>query len=169
MKHSSLFLIALVVWFSACRPSQPVQVTNYSEDLSIHRPDIAPVQEEVEDQSVELQDPVQLTDHIRTELDSILSIIIAGNLKKEYWDGFTIQVYNGLNREQAYGVRATVEDMELNLPVRLEYRQPNYKVKVGLYFDQLTAHTDLITLKEKFSASLLIPEKIKLSDYELSD
>lgn len=158
-----------MVWLSSCKPTQPTQVTNYSEDLSIHRPEIAPVEEEAKNQEVVVQDPIELTGHIRTELDSILSIIVAGNLQKTHWDGFTIQVYNGLNREEAYGVRTIVEDMELNLPVRLEYRQPNYKVKVGLYFDQLMAHADLITLKEKFSASLLIPEKIKLSDYELSD
>lgn len=169
MKQYPLFLLALLVWFSSCKPSQPTQVTNYNEDLSIHRPDISPVEVAPVEQEVIVQEPTRLTGHIRVELDSVLAMIIAGNLEKEFWDGFTIQVYNGLNRAEAYGVKEQVEKMELNLPVRLEYRQPNYKVKVGLYFDQLTAHADLITLKKEFSASLLIPEKIKLADYELSD
>ncbi|MDW3196654.1 MAG: hypothetical protein R8G66_30030 [Cytophagales bacterium] len=169
MKQISFLMMALLMGFWACKPSQPTQVTNYSEDLSIHRPDFSPAEDTPVEQEVELQDPVELTGHLRAELDSVLSIIVAGNLKKTYWDGYTIQVYNGLNREQAYGVRKAVENMELGLPVRLEYRQPNYKVKVGLYFNQLTAHSDLMNLKKEFSASLLIPEKIKLADYELSD
>ncbi len=169
MKQYPLFLLALMVWFYSCKPSQPIQDTNYTEDLSIHRPDIAPLIETPEEQEVIVQEPTKLTGHIGAEIDSVLSIIVAGNLEKQQWDGFTIQVYNGLNREEAFAVKKQVEEMELNLPVRLEYRQPNYKVKVGLYFDQLMAHADLITLKKEFSASLLIPEKIKLADYELSD
>jgi len=161
--------MVLLACLWACKPSQPSQVTTYSEDLSIHRPEITATEETTDLQDVVVQDPVELTDHIRAELDSVLSIIVAGNLKKAYWDGYTIQVYNGLNREQAYSVRKAVERMELGLPVRLEYRQPNYKVKVGLYFNQLTAHADLMRLKQEFSASLLIPEKIKLADYEFSD
>lgn len=169
MKRIPLLTLALAAWFTACKPSQPTQVTIYSEDLSVHRPDVTPVKEAEEEQEMEIQDPIVLTGHIRAEMDSVMSIIVAGNLQKQYWDGYTIQVYNGLTREDAYAVRRMVEEMELNLPVRLEYRQPNYKVKVGLYFDQLTAHTDLVLLKDKFSASLLIPEKIKLADYEFSD
>lgn len=169
MKQYPLLLLAVLIWFSSCKPSQPTQVTNYSEDLSVHRPDIAPLEQAPEEQEVIIQEPARLTGHIRAELDSVLSIILAGNLEKQYWDGFTIQVYNGLNREEAFGVKEQVEEMELDLPVRLEYRQPNYKVKVGLYFDQLMAHADLMTLKKELSASLLIPEKIKLADYELSD
>lgn len=169
MKQYPLFMLALLIWFTSCKPSQPTQVTNYSEDLSVHRPEVTPVKEKVEEEELVIQEPVPLTGHIRAELDSILAIIVAGNLGKEYWEGYTIQVHNGLNREEAYDIRRRVEELELNLPVRLEYRQPNYKVKVGFYFDQLNAHADLMTLKGEFSSSLLIPEKIKLADYELSD
>ena len=169
MKQYPFFILVFLVGFLACKPTQPTQVTNYTEDLSVHRPVFTPVNREPEIQQVIIREPTELTGHIREELDSILSIIVAGNLEKKFWDGFTIQVYNGLNREQAYDVRTSLQTMELDLPIRLEYRQPNYKVKVGLYFDQFAAHADLITIKKQFSTALVIPEKIKLADYELSD
>lgn len=170
MKQTGSFLCLLLLGFAACKSTKStVQQIKYEENLTTYRVPVQAVVEEPVEPVVSQQPPVELTGHLATEIDSVLSIIVARNQEREYWDGYTIQIYNGLDRNAAYSARKQMDNLDLNLPVKIEYHQPNYKVKVGLYFEQLLAYIDYRYLKEEFSSALLLPEKIKLSDYVGAD
>lgn len=164
-------MLVFLMVFTACKSTKStIQDVRYSEKLSVYRPqqaDTTTVQQE--EKVTEIQPAVELTGHISAELDSVIAIIVAKNEDREFWDGYTIQLYNGLDRNMAYEVRNQIQGLGLDLPVRIDYHQPNYKVKVGLYFEQLLAYVDYRLLKEDFSSALLLPEKIKLSDYVGTD
>ena len=141
-------------------PSQSTQQA-YKEDLSDLRPSLPEIPPQVVDTFL-IEPNSILTGSIEHELDSVVSLIAQRNEKKRYWDGYTVQVYAGLSRELAYLARTKIIKKKMRLVPRLEYHQPNYKVKVGAYFNKLEAYGVLQDLKSTFPQALLLPEKLKL-------
>jgi len=103
--------------------------------------------------------------------------------------GYRVQVFSGGNRAAAEKIQLALKDMfngvedengenddeiktnvvenenvyKEDIEVKLEYDQPNYKVKVGKYLSKIEAHKMRISLKDAYPLSIVIPEKIKLS------
>jgi len=72
---------------------------------------------------------------------------------------YTIQVYSGPNRDQANQVRQKMYHVTPELTSSMGYDQPNYKVKVGSYYDRIMAYETLSKLKKYFPSALLVPER----------
>ena len=161
-------LLILVLLVSACAPGLKTTATdsNYYEDLSIYRPKLA--EEQVD--TLKLQDPGSLaaadvkpvndvTGRVNYVLDSIARI----NKKKNYVDGYTIQVYSGYNREEARLAKGKAMTLVPDHPSRLIYLEPNFKVKAGKFYTRLEAHKAYALLKKEFTNAIIIPEKIRLN------
>lgn len=159
-----IILLALLGVVISCKPTQIATTTadvSYNEDLSVHRPNVSvnpTTNSESEKPVIEpASDP--LVGHIKAEMDSINSLIKERNARSGYTEGYTIQVYTGLEREAAEEALdlALSLDQELN-PV-ITYHQPSYKVKVGFYTNRLEAHEVFQSLKNNFPKALMIPER----------
>lgn len=99
---------------------------------------------------------------ITDSIDSFLNEVTALNRESNSYQGVTIQVYSGLNRERANEAKNKVYSTLPDAEPRLVYEQPNYKVKVGKYTDRLEAQKDYAKLKDTFPLVLIVPEKFKV-------
>lgn len=95
-----------------------------------------------------------VNDKVNDVLDSINSF----NITRKFIEGYTIQIYSGQNKEDAYNAKKKMTFPDLN--ALLEYTQPKFRVRVGNYYSRLEAHRDLTRLKQIYSNAILVPEKI---------
>lgn len=164
-------LLLVTISLIGCKTAVvPVKQVAYSEDISTLRPEtptsVASGEGAVDN---EVLPASNITGDISMELDSVMSLIVERNRQRKFWDGFTIQVYTGLDRDKAYWSRDKIKNLDLGLEPKVEYHQPNYKVKCGEYFDQLEAHGVYEIIKNTFPKALLLPEKLRLTDGNGSD
>lgn len=98
---------------------------------------------------------------VNDKVDFVLDSIDKLNLLRKVVPGYTIQVYSGLDREEAGNTRKRLQD-ELDMRADLQYVQPKFRVRVGHYFTSLDAQKDLMRLKRYFPNAILVPESIPL-------
>ena len=138
---------------------------NYKEDLSYLRPTYAET-DTIEDSDTLTTEITPTTNVIEAEYDvteelnAILDSIDVIRTERRYVDGFTIQVYSGYDSDEATKARGRVYAILENSRPSLKFEEPNFKVKVGRYYSRLEAQGDYALIKEKFSAALIIPQRI---------
>ena len=77
-------------------------------------------------------------------------------------EGITIQLYLGDNRILAEETEIKLNQLD-SLTERITiFTQPNYRVKVGKYYNRFNANRDYNKFKKTFPNSIIIPEKIKI-------
>lgn len=138
----------------------------YSEDLAplratVSRPDttrtkIPPDREIRRDPSVY----VEPRHAINNSLDAVLDSISEYNLRNGVVDGFTIQVYSGIKREEALNVRKQLSITLPDLEADVQYVQPNFRVRTGKYFNRLEAQKDFLSVRRHFPNAIVIPDRI---------
>ena len=159
--------VLMPVLFQYCAPkaSKSKTAAVYSEDISALRPtpdesdpDLDPGTSETP--LVYEKDPyVRPTNDITDELNVALAQVTDVQKQKPYVV-YTVQVYNGGSREQANEIRKQVYRIMPDVKPQLEYRQPNYKVKVGAFQSRADAYKTFKKLKESFPGTILMPERI---------
>ncbi len=157
-------IIAFIILSAGCKPAQVTTSTvsaPYKEDLSVHRMTLEATLDEVknEDPKKINPSPAPLTGHIKAEMDSVNILIAQRNKSLGYIEGFTIQVYTGLDRQKADEALELALSLETELSPEITYRQPSYKVKVGHYTSRLEAHEVFQAIKKYFPNALMIPER----------
>lgn len=172
MRYHGILILAALAFLVGCKSTSATKsktstASVYSEDLSKLRPDLRTEEQRtnLDTSSVAYQggDKGQLKGHIATELDSIDQMLIAQNHSERYVEGFTIQIYTGIDRQEAQDAVNRVNQLFPHLDPEMRYYQPTYKVKVGRYLNKLRAHEVLQSLKSQFPLALLIPEKIRIN------
>jgi len=175
MKELLLFaavslIFGLVFYDCAPRASKSRSTDTYQEDLSGLRPKIesAVVEEETGEDS---QQEFDRGPYVPPENDVTQELAVALDRIAEYQSQmpvtvYTVQVYTGRSREEANKVRSQVYQVLAEEEPRLTYQQPNYKVRVGSYFERADAYKTYKALKEHFSGAILLPEKIVPEDSE---
>ena len=141
--------------------------TKYTEDLSVWRPKIetaAPGK----DTAIELGNEknrglVEPKYAVNKKLDPILDSINSINLRRNFIDGFTIQVYSGLKREDALSTKKQISAELPDLESEIHYAQPNFRVKVGKYLSRIDAQKDFVAVKKYFPTAIVIPDKVEIN------
>tara|TARA_Y100001980_G_C14507652_1_gene283208 strand:- start:300 stop:782 length:483 start_codon:yes stop_codon:yes gene_type:complete len=96
------------------------------------------------------------------ELENIY-ITYENTPKNKYLNGYTIQIFSGLEREKADSIFFTADSIYSELDIYTLYDQPNYRVKVGKYFYRINANKTLNKLINDFSEAIIVPERIKIN------
>ncbi len=134
---------------------------NYSENLATVRPTYSVDSLNLDSSEEDLTMPP--TQYDNAKVDSSEKLLADAYFKYEYVKGYRIQVYQGKSEEQAEEARTKVSELEgfEKEAVYLNYRSPNFRVKVGNYpyFSKLDATQAYVKLKEYFPAALLIEEQ----------
>ena len=165
-----VFVLAILIVQHGCTPTitQNTTVTDtaYEEDLSIHRKTY-PIPEEKkpttkEDETIVQKERLEPSNHIKIELDSVLTKIVKSRENINYLDVLTIQVYSSNNRETANNIKKELYKLSDTFSPVIKYEQPNYKISVGEYFTRLEANKDYNFLRKEFSQALLVPKKISI-------
>lgn len=172
MRAYRLIILFVFVSLTGCKTTQTTQAVvqaTYSEDLSVHRPDFGTTTvpsnqatESIVENSIG-QEAVIPKGHIKMELDSISKLISLENAKPRIEQGFTIQLYNGSNREKARNFLRKIRAMFPDIGARMEYYQPDFKVKAGKFTDRVIAYETYEQVRKVFPQALLIPEKIRIN------
>lgn len=164
-----LIFIVCVLLLAGCAShisTTSTQTGKYSEDLSGVRPK-AEVQhdESTAQQTNERKQTtyVEPTHSVNKQLDQVLDSINTLNLSQRYVDGYTIQVYSGTKREDALNVKKQLVMSFPEMESDIQFQQPNFRVKVGKYLQQLDAQKDYMALRRAFPNAILIPDKISIN------
>ena len=156
---NSIFFSFLLINHSAlAQKNKP-----YHEDLSKLRPKIEQAGDNdfnKKDSLIEKPVAITPTKTVNARVNAVLDSIDLFNLMRNYIDGYTIQIYSGQKREEAMNTKKKMQEEVPDLIATLQYQQPKFRVTVGKYFSKLEAQRDLLILRKKFSAAILVPEKI---------
>lgn len=139
------------------------QGSGYSEDLSVWRPKVdasTPTTNPVPNDGRKETIYVEPQFNINKQVDVVLDSIDRLNQNRRYIEGFTIQVYSGLKREDALSAKRTLATSLPDLESEVQYAQPNFRVKVGKYYDRVNAQKDFVLVKRLFPSAIVIPDKI---------
>ena len=166
-KLISVFVFLAIFWNCASikQSSTGTQGGGYSEDLSSLRPSVEEESGKDTVISVVKRDAktyVEPKYTVNKQLDAVLDSIDRINLTRKFIDGFTIQVYSGLKREEALTVKKDLTTYLPKLETDVQYNQPNFRVKAGKYFNQLEAQKDYQMVKAYFPNAIIVPDKIAL-------
>jgi hypothetical protein len=171
MKPFGYILVAVSIWIG-CSPKTATTTgtagRKYSEDISIWRPKLAVTDTSKTDPAnATVTDPkktvyVEPKFHINEALDNVLDSISRVNLAMGYVDGYTIQIYSGLKREEALNVKKQISSSLPQLEAEVQYVQPNFRVRAGKYFDRFSAIKDYQAIKRHFPNAILLPERIPI-------
>jgi hypothetical protein len=100
---------------------------------------------------------------VNKSLDTILDSIDHINVRRNFIDGFTIQVYSGLKREDALNTKKLLTSSLPDLESEIHYAQPNFRVKIGKYFSRMDAQRDYVAVKKYFPTAIIIPDKVAIN------
>jgi hypothetical protein len=155
------FLVVGCASTQSTTTSSSTQTSKYSEDLSGLRPKI----ETTETPTVNPADDRKATPYvepqfaINKQVDAVLDSIDRLNGARKFVEGYTIQVYSGLKREDALNAKKTLSTSFPTIESEVQYNQPNFRVKAGKYYDRMNAQRDFLLVKRLFPSAIVIPDK----------
>ena len=162
-------LFYFIVLLAGCKPytstTTTTQSTKYNEDLSSLRTKAETSVDTTQSNSYPPKKTtyVEAKYSVNKQLDTTLDSINRINLNRKVVDGFTIQVYSGLDREAALNAKKELSSSLPDVESVVQYNQPNFRVKAGKYFNRLDAQKDFLTIKKFFSNAIVIPDRIEIN------
>jgi hypothetical protein len=175
MKSLSYFFAGVLLILVSCGPKVTSSTSSssagrYNEDLSVWRPKAEAVDtvksngtSTVKDSGKDRQRYVEPKFAVNESLDAVLDSISEVNLANGVVDGYTIQIYSGLKREEALNIKKEIAAALPDLDAQIQYVQPNFRVRAGKYFDRYEAQKDYMTIKKHFPNAIVIPERIPIN------
>jgi hypothetical protein len=168
MKLSFVYILGTLA-VMGCSTGSQLSITPYEEDLSVHRKDALEPENEIDYEELLEAGDTEASDigkyefesDISADLNSLLDSLHYYNKLRGYVEGYTVQIYNGRSREEAFEMKKRLYEV-LEIEAEVSYVQPNFKVKVGQYLDQFEALKVQKQIEEDFNNVLVIPERISL-------
>lgn len=174
MRGTRLYICLIIaIWLVGCASPKSTTVSTsqgpgYSEDLSIWRPKVETTTDNTTNNTNVSNAPKQ-TQYVEPKyavnkkLDTVLDSIDRYNRARQFIDGFTIQIYAGLKREDALNAKKNLASSLPDLQSEVEYAQPNFRVKVGKYYTRIDAQRDYVAVKKYFPTAIVIPDKVAIN------
>ncbi|SHG98156.1 Sporulation related domain-containing protein [Chryseolinea serpens] len=172
----SVYILGLGLFVFGCATQRKTSTAStgggkYTEDLSIYRPkpDQVPTTTTTGTTTTQTPDTRKPTAYVEPKyavnkkVDVVLDSIDRYNLQGNAVDGFTIQIYSGLKREEALNAKKTLTSALPDLDADVQYAQPNFRVKVGKYISRLDAQKDFTEVKKRFPTAIIIPDKVAIN------
>lgn len=76
-----------------------------------------------------------------------------------YFSGYTILVFSGIDRNQAFNIRDEIALNFPDLPTEMQYQEPRYLIKVGRYGYKFEAQKNFSMIKAQFPTSRIIQDR----------
>ena len=171
MRHFVIVLFSLAFMFGCARKVTTSGTGGgtgkYSEDLSVWRPEIETTADTATatasgPERTRINQYVEPRYAINDQVDAVLDSIHRQNLEEGYIDGYTIQVYSGIRREDALNIKKKLSQSLPDLESEVQYRQPNFRVRTGEYLSRLEAQKDYLDVKRFFPNAIVIPDRIPI-------
>lgn len=170
MRHLLIVVSGSILFFgcaSRVTTSGTAGAGKYSEDLSVWRPEVAKTVDSVTTSDVpertRTNQFVEANYAVNGQVDAVLDSIYRQNFSKGFIDGYTIQVYSGIKREDALNNRKKMTQSLPDLESEVQYMQPNFRVRTGKYLTRLEAQRDYLAVKRYFPNAIVIPDRIPIN------
>lgn len=95
-------------------------------------------------------------------LDSLVLQHAEANKAQPTLEGFRIQLFSGIERNNANALRQKFRLEYPDEPVYLIYQQPYFKLRVGDYRNQIEAQQMYLKLQKTYGQILVVPDRINL-------
>mgnify|MGYP001129369782 FL=1 len=69
--------------------------------------------------------------------------------------GYTVQAYTGANRQIAFQIKNKLCSLYPHLHVEVQYKQPNFSVRVGRFLERLESYQLYINIKKDFPQAII--------------
>lgn len=159
-----LNLIALYGFLLAgpCPDCQANELPGYAEDLSAHRTLFAtPIATDKPLQRPKYKPPSNTsfmsTYDITARLQQLLLDLKAYHEMTTSIAGYTIQGYNGINRQLAFQIKDQLCAHFGCLNAEVQYKQPNFTVQIGSFLDRLEAYPLYLRIKKFLPQAIIRP------------
>lgn len=96
-------------------------------------------------------------------IDKIVAQKIAYNKSLKTIKGYKIQLYYG-NEQGAYSLKDKFNKLYPDIPAKLTFSTPDWKIQVGNYFTKLQADHDIVQLKIDFPGAIVIAADIDIAE-----
>lgn len=168
--HIALLFLALTTF--SCSVFNSLTGTNspdveetkdYFEDLSVYSEELR-----VESaKSLKQQENYALVPYLfdRTDtINAVLDSIAILNINSNTYTGYSIQLYSSNDYEEAKKMMGKAIQSFQDKDPKLNFQQPNFKIKIGHFEQELTARTALNEAKKVFPSAIIVPETYLISD-----
>ncbi len=168
--RSFLIVLLFALVAAGCKSSASVSAndndySNYSEDVS----STLPTYPDYQDQLAQIKEPAESSDlAIDDQLEAIGRDLAAQNESEPYFDGYTVLVYSGIDRDAAFETQESLAELFPDLKPRMQYEQPRYLLKIGQYKHRVEAQKNYSLLKEDFPSARIIQDRIQRKDFQLN-
>ncbi len=94
-------------------------------------------------------------------LEEALRNVERTNKQERYYSGYTVLVYSGVDRDQAFETRNNLYKLFPDMELDLQYQQPRYLLKVGNYINRIEALANYHKVKDDFPAARIIQDRFQ--------
>ena len=166
MKNFGILGIVFLFW--ACKTTSglpqavAVDYSKYQENLNERLPDFPDYKQALQEVTPSLPSSSQ-------SVDQVLAQRISKNFEKAktepYYSGFTVLVYSGVDRNEAFRTKETLSTLFPELNAEIQYQQPRYLIKVGAFGFKIEAQPAYYQLKTQFPAARIIQDRFLRKEY----
>lgn len=164
LRRTAVLSFLFILFSCAAGVSQRSGNTGYKEDLSSYRPKPPADTVTIEEANNSIYDlknePIKAAGDVTAELDKKLTEISKNTPTKA--KGYRINIYTGTNREQAE-LKKKEAEVITDGKVYLQFKAPNFRVKVGNAINRLEANYLLGKLKDEFPGAVIVPDDIEIN------
>ena len=167
MKKRAFFLLSTIILLAGCAGGSKLSRSaaayrDYEENLSYTRQTFPEIPEDDVLAPVENEGPIsaEAGDPVDNELKQALANFAQENEERGIYNGFTILVYSGINRELAFETRNKLyNSLPSQIKAEMEYEQPRYLVKVGRFIHRIEAQSLFHSIKQDFPTARIIRQR----------
>jgi hypothetical protein len=99
------------------------------------------------------------------QLDEVQRRLVEKNKSEPYFNGYTVLVFSGIDRDQAFKTQDELKLYYPDLTPEMQYQQPRYLVKIGKYTYKFEAQKTFSKLKEQFPTARIIQDRFQRKEY----
>jgi len=113
--------------------------------------------------SVHAQTSGELTIQANASIDKVVAQKIAYNKSLKTIRGYKIQLYYG-SEQGAYGIKDKFNKLYPEIPAKLTFNTPDWKIQAGNYYTKLQADHDIVQFKIDFPGAIVIATDIDIAE-----
>jgi hypothetical protein len=163
------WVVGILVIFWGCKTigaasvAGPEGFSAYQEDLSGTLPSYPDFQVAPTQVSPDL--PVSSMQSVDAQLDDVQKRLTDKNKSEPYFSGYTVLVYSGIDRNQAFKSRDEIASFFPEITPEMQYQEPRYLVKIGKFAYKFEAQKSFSRIKTVFPTARIVQDRFQRKEY----
>ncbi|MBC5774052.1 sporulation protein [Pontibacter sp. KCTC 32443] len=159
-------ILSLVILLSSACASSTASTTDKTvksggkdkvvEDLSVYRPKYNTTEEAAAAARIEP------TNHVNRKVAVLMDTVASVNKNIKYAQGYRILAYNGSERQTVMNLRKSIARRVPEVKDYLTYNQPNFRLKVGDFFNRVEAQQVLNQISDLIPNAQIVQDQINI-------